>query len=252
MTPGDLDELHRILEEWGIRLVKDALNEIQTRLVLIKNLDSKLRDENADGVAELQPLFEKSLWVFGPEFESIEFTSNKGMTTVIRTLMNKSMKGSLNRPDFVILPDGSVGFYSRDAYDADCEVGGVARLVIAEIKRPGVIIGSEQKEQAWKYVKELLGKGLITKATKVSCFVLGSIIDPVENDPTFYAGGAVEVRPLAYDVFVKRAEARMLSLNKKLQDAPFLKEKGIDGAAFVTPPIPQQSTLNFSEPHGHA
>jgi hypothetical protein len=253
MTPGDLDALHRILEEWGIRLVKDALSEIQTRLVLIKNLDIKLRDENADEVAELQPLFEKSLWVFGPEFESIEFTSNKGMTTVIRNLMNKKVKGSRNRPDFVVLPDGSVGFYARDGYDGDYEVGGVERLVIAELKRPGIPIGSEQKEQTWTYVKELHKHGLIKKGmTRVSCFVLGSQLDADEADIRTEWDQTVQIRPLAYDVFIKRAEARMLTLCKKLQEAPFLKEMENDGAAFLATPQPRQSSLELNPSAGRA
>jgi hypothetical protein len=245
--PGDLDALHKILEDWTIRLAKDALDEIQSRLKLIENLDAKLRDERADEVGDLQPLFEKSLWVFGPEFESIEFTSNKGMTTVIRNLLGKNIKGSMNRPDFVILPDGSVGFYSRDDYDGDHEVGGVARLVIAEIKRPGVVISSDQKDQAWKYVKELYTKGLIGKATDVNCYVLGSSVDAAEADPRTERDGKVVIRPLAYETFIKRAQARMLSLHKKLKDAPFLKELGVDAVTYATPQKPLQASLELQK-----
>ena len=117
---------------------------------LIHELDQKLRDEKMDEVGDLQPLFERSLSVFGPEFESLEFTSNRGMTEVIRKIFGKVETGSRLRPDFVMLPDGSVGFYSRDSHDLGHEVNGVARLVVAEIKKPGVVIGSEQKSQAWK------------------------------------------------------------------------------------------------------
>lgn len=69
-----------------MRTAKLALDEIQTRLKLIAELDAKLHDETMDEVADLQPLFERSLWVFGPEFESLEFTSNRGMTTVINKI----------------------------------------------------------------------------------------------------------------------------------------------------------------------
>ena len=67
-----------------------------------------------DEVGDLQPLFERSLWVFGPEFESLEFTSNRGMTEVIAKIFGGDEQGSRQRPDFVMLPDGSVGLYSRD------------------------------------------------------------------------------------------------------------------------------------------
>ena len=71
MPPGDLDTLHRILEDWTVRLAKEALDEIQSRLKLIAELDRKLSDPSMDEVGDLQPLIEKSLWVFGPEFESL-------------------------------------------------------------------------------------------------------------------------------------------------------------------------------------
>ena len=131
MPPGDLDQLNQLLADWTIRTAKIALDEIQTRLKLIQELDTKLRDEAMDEVADLQPLFERSLWVFGPEFESIEFTSNKGMTEVIRKIFGEKQSGSRSRPDFVMLPDGSVGLYSRDAHDMGHEVDGVSRLVVA-------------------------------------------------------------------------------------------------------------------------
>jgi len=127
LKPGDLDNLHQLLIDWNVKTAKIALDEIQSRLKLIKELDQKLRDENADEVGDLQPLFERSLWVFGPEFESLEFTSNRGMTEVIRKLFGSEEKASRQRPDFVMLPDGSVGFYSRDSHDLGHEVDGISR-----------------------------------------------------------------------------------------------------------------------------
>ena len=229
MPSGDLDQLDQLLADWTVRTAKIALDEIQTRLKLIHELDIKLRDEAMDEVADLQPLFERSLWVFGPEFESIEFTSNKGMTEVIRKIFGSEQAGSRNRPDFVMLPDGSVGFYSRDSHDAGHEVDGVSRLVVAEIKRVGVSIGSEQKEQAWKYVKELMTKGLLTEASQVTCFVLGSKVEYADNSDTTHWDGRVLIRPMSYDVFIRRAEKRMLGLRNKLRNAPFLQGYDIDG-----------------------
>lgn len=231
MPPGDLDQLHQILVDWNVRTAKLALDEVMSRLMLIEELDRKLRDENSDEVRDLQPLFDRSLWVFGPEFESLEFTSNRGMTEVIRKLWGADIKGSRNRPDYVMLPDGSVGFYSRDAYDENHEVNGVARLVVAEIKRPGIPIESAQKDQAAKYVRELMAKKLVTRATQVTCFVLGSELDDIEGEDR--TEGNIVIRPMAYNVFIKRAEARMLGLRDRLRDAPFLKEQGVDGEAFV-------------------
>lgn len=247
MKPGDLDELNQILVDWNVKSAKIALDEIQSRLKLIEELDLKLRDKNSDEVGDLQPLFDRSLWVFGPEFESLEFTSNKGMTEVIRSIFGSNVKGSRLRPDFVMLPDGSAGFYSRDLYDAGHEVSGVARLVVAEIKKPGVPIGSTQKDQAWKYVIELIKKGFVTKATNVTCFVLGSTLDETDGGERKEWEDRVIIRPMSYSTFIQRASARMLGLRDKLKDTPFLKEQGIEGAAFLEPPIPRQSKFNLRD-----
>lgn len=247
LKPGDLDELHQILIDWNIRTAKLALDEIQSRLKLVEELDQKLRDETLDEVADLQPLFERSLWVFGPEFESIEFTSNRGMTEVIRKIFGAKKTGSRNRPDFVVLPNGSVGFYSRDSHDLGHDVNGVSRLVVAEIKKVGVTISSKEKGQPWEYVKELIEKGLLTDSASVTCFVLGSKVDPTESGDDTRWDNRVLIRPMSYNTFIKRAEARLLGLRNKLRDAPFLREHGIDGSEFIEPPAPRQGSMDFAQ-----
>ncbi|NKM97986.1 ATP-binding protein [Rhizobium leguminosarum] len=243
LQPGDLDALYQLLDDWTLRLAKDALDEIQTRLKLIEDLDKKLRDETMDEVGDLQPLFERSLWVFGPEFESLEFTSNRGMTEVIRKIFGSDKAGSRQRPDFVMLPDGSVGLYSRDAHDLGHDVDGVSRLVVAEIKRPGVGIGSEQKDQAWRYVKELRNKGLLTEAATTTCYILGSRIDADESGHRTEWDGRVTIIPMTYNTFVRRAEKRMLGLRDKLKDAPFLLQHDVDGSYLEPPQDPQADLL---------
>lgn len=235
MAEDDFDKLHQLLLDWNVQTAKLALDEIQSRLKLIAELDNKLRDPKLDEVGDLQPLFDRSLWVFGPEFESLEFTSNKGMTTVIQQLFGQDLTGSRLRPDYVILPDGSVGLYGRDSYDGEHEVGGVASLVVAEIKRVGVTIGDDQKNQAWKYVSELHERGLIGEGTSVTCFVLGSKVHPTQASERTEWNGRAKIRPMSFEVFIKRASARMLGLREKLAGAPFLKDRGFDAQAYIHP-----------------
>lgn len=233
--PHDLDALHEVLTQWTIGMAKIVLDEIQNRLRLISELKAKIQVAGIDEVHELQPLFEKGLWMFGAQFESIEFTSNRGMTTVIREIFgDKTGKGSMNRPDFVILPDCSVGFYGRSSYDDDYNEDGVEHLIIVDLKTTRLPLGSKEKEQVWKYVKELKAKGYIRNGTKVDGFVLGDVIESGEEEPTKH-GDNVKVIPLLYETILCRAEKRLLNLHTKVKEAPFLVEQQDQLIKFIEP-----------------
>ena len=235
--PNQLDDLHRILEDWTLDMAKAVLDEIGRRLKLVEELQARMDDNKTKEVQDLQPLFEKGLWIFGPEFETIEYTSNEGMTRVVQRLFKRpKVKGSLNRPDFVILPDGTSGLYSYPRYDDDGGEVGTERLVVVELKKPGVKIGDEQKAQCWKYVKELYENGLLhTKVTTVKCFVLGSQIDHLENSAREEMDGTVIIQPLLFATVLQRAKSRLLKLHDRVKNAPFLKEHRAEIEAFLAP-----------------
>ncbi|QSR23610.1 ATP-binding protein [Hyphomonas sp. KY3] len=227
LSPDDVDAWNNILEEWTLRTAKAALDEVRYRLKLIEDIRQKTEDHDTDEVQDLQPLIEKSLWIFGPEYESIEYTSNRGMTTVLKRLFGSQSKGSLNRPDFVVLPDSTVGIYARAKFDSESNEVGSEAVVIVELKRPGVSLGSSEKNQAWKYIKELKSKGYIDDSTKVRAFILGNQIERGEGDER-KEGENVVIRPILYATFVSQAEKRMLNLHKKLSDAPFMQSASND------------------------
>jgi len=233
--PDDLDALHSILSDWSIGMAKLALDEIQTRLKLIGELRIKLKVVGIDEVHELQPLFERGLWMFGAQFESIEFTSNRGMTQVIKTIFgDKKGKGTRNRPDFVALPDSSIGFYARPSYNAQHDEDGVDHLVIIDLKTTGLSLGGKEQDQVWKYVKELRARGYLKKHSKVDCFVLGDAIEDGESEPTS-KGDEVTIFPMLYETILNRAEKRLLNLHSKVKDAPFLLEQQEQLNEFLEP-----------------
>jgi hypothetical protein len=243
--PTDYDTLHSILAEWTIGMAKLVLDEIQNRLKLINELRTKLQIAGIDEVHELQPLFERGLWMFGAQFESIEFTSNKGMTTVIQSLFgDKHGKGSRNRPDFVVLPDSSVGLYARSSYDEDYNEHGVEHLVIVDLKTTGLAIGSKEKEQVWKYVKEIKNKGHITRDTRVDGFILGDGIEEGESGTRTEDEQRVKIAPMLYDTILTRAEKRLLNLHTKVKAAPFLLEQQEQLRKFMQPIPVSQGTLS--------
>jgi hypothetical protein len=229
LTPDQIDDLHGILDEWTVDMAKIVLDEIKVRIKLVEELRLKTSDPKTLEVQELQPLFHQGLWIFGPEFETIHYTSNEGMTRVIQELYpGSTVKGSRNRPDFAIVPDGSVGLYSYDEFDIEGAELGPDRIVIVELKAPGVPVAHEQKEQCYKYVRELAQKGLLTSRTKVRGFVLGRSVNPIDRGEKTEMDGRVHILPMDFTTVLRRAESRLLKLHEKIKSAPFLKERGID------------------------
>ena len=229
LNPDNLEDLNLILEKWNIDLAKIVLDELEGRLKLLEQLRLKVKSSDTNEVQELQPLFHRGLWIFGPEYETIEYTSNEGMTAVIQKIFGDTGKGSLNRPDFVVVPDGTVGFYGYSRYDDDDggEIG-IASLTIVELKKPGVPIGRDEMSQPSKYIEELFNKGLINDLTKIRCFVLGDQVKQYFALPITERDKQVKIIPLDYDTVIKRAKSRLLNLHQKVSSAPFLKETRIE------------------------
>ena len=244
----EFDQWNSVLESWTVQAATLALDVIRDRLRLIEEIRIRAADPNSNEVQQLQPLFESGLWIFGPQFEAMEFTSNQSMNSVVKKIYGSDLKGSGNRPDFAITPDSTVGCYSMPSWDKDFTENGTSTLVIVELKRPGVQIGSEEKGQVWKYVRELMGLGLVTEATKVTGFVLGDRIHPQETGEITH-GKNVIVYPMLYSTFVNKAAARMLTLHAKLRDSPMVKAAIEE---FSKPPIlPVQTSLKLvTEPRG--
>ncbi len=228
-------------------MAKIVLDEIRGRLKLVEELRMKTKSDGTLEVQELQPLFRQGLWIFGPEFETIHFTSNEGMTSVIQDLFGKtSIQGTRNRPDFAILPDSSVGLYSYPEYDAEGGEVGPSKLVILELKAPDVPIGDAEKGQCWKYVRELLKRGVLTERTKVQGFVLGRSINQVDRQERTENDGRVRILPMDFDTVLQRADSRLLKLRDRIKTAPFLQNAGIE--SFLAEDLLPPNELPIGEP----
>ena len=229
LSPDQIDDLHQILDEWTVDMAKVVLDEIRGRMKLIEELRIKTADKSTLEVQELQPLFRQGLWIFGPEFETIHYTSNEGMTVVIQDLFGrKDLKGTRNRPDFAILPDGTVGLYAYPEFDEEGGEIGPSKVVILELKAPDVPIGDEEKSQCWKYIRELMKKGLLTETTRVQGLVLGRTINQVDRAERTELNGRVSIRPLDFATVLQRADSRLFKLREKIKSAPFLQNSDIE------------------------
>jgi hypothetical protein len=142
-APDDIDRWTGIMQRWTASEAEEVLSELHWRLELIAKLQALIERGQADELHELQPLFERGLWIFGPEFESVEFRSNRSLVTVVRDLLGGSKSPSTSdRPDLVALADRSIGLYSADSYDANSETTNHSELRMPRRRSMRPICGS--------------------------------------------------------------------------------------------------------------
>ncbi len=241
--------LRDILSRWPASMAMLVLNEVECRLRLMAELRGKLDVVGVDEVHELQPLFAHGLWMFGPEFESAEFTANVGMTRVIRKFLKDPMAvGSRNRPDFVVLPESSIGLYACPSFDGTHEVNGIKHLAIIELKTTGTEIGDTERSQVLKYVKELRNRGCFKAHTKIDCYVLGEDIERGEEE-AWSSGPQTTVTLMRYDTLLERAESRLLNLYEKIKHAPFLMDQAERSEEDQRPRPPAMNEIEAPWPH---
>lgn len=215
-APEDLDTWNHLMEQWTASNAEVVLNELDRRIKLIRQLQNLIRDKNTDEVHDLQPLFERGLWMFGPEYESVDFSSNRGMAHVVREFLGK--KGAVvskNRPDFIALPDSSIGLYSADDF-RDGEVAAIRKVLIVELKKGGFEVKQGELDQARDYARELRRTQSVQHTTKIEGFVLGASIEQgLEEMKT----GETVVKPFQYDLLLNRAHSRIFNLAKRIKES---------------------------------
>lgn len=187
---------------------------------MISSLEKLVENPPSDELHDIQPLFEQGLWIFGPEYESLQFLANRNLATVVRKFFKttiEKLKTPQRRPDFVALPDSSIGIYSDDAYDERGEVAGVGKVLIVELKRGGFNITREEIKQASDYASEIRNSGKIGRDTEIVGFVLGTTLAS-DAQESWREGLHTTTYPRTYSTVLRQAHARTFNLQRKIEE----------------------------------
>ena len=87
MDSADIDTLNDILDEWSISDIKDVLEEIDNRLKVINAIEQLCSDPTTDELHVLHPLVSQAKWLFGIEYDNLNYTFNRQLTTVMQSLI---------------------------------------------------------------------------------------------------------------------------------------------------------------------
>jgi hypothetical protein len=210
LGPDDVDTLDRLLKDWTVRDLAVVADELRYRLELIARLEDFVSSARVDEVHELLPLFERGLWMFGPEFEAIDFLSNRALTTIVRNLLGSKSSQDSVRPDLV-----AAEAFTCESFDDTHEADGFAQVLVVELKRIPHTVAPEDKDQAMGYARKIRTAPSVGKHTKIACWVLGSSMDSEADE--VIREGAIEVKPITYSTLLQRAHARTFHLLQRLE-----------------------------------
>jgi len=227
MSGDNVDSLDEILDQWSAHDALVVLSEIDQRLKLIETLKVFSEDKDAEELNTIHPLIFKARWLFGPEYESSEYSSNNTLQQTIQQVFGKKVDksafiNSRKRPDIVVLKESSVQSLATESYDGD--LFRIQNILLIEVKRGGFPIGREEVNQADGYVQDIAFSGLMDVVPKINAFVVGHQIKPKtakvkevkdsEDDKTIIG----TVKAVTFSTLIDTAERRLFKLRDRLHE----------------------------------
>ena len=225
LSEDDVSGLNRLLDQWTVKDALCVLDEIDLRLTVIEAIRKLSSDKDVDELRVLHPLITEARWVFGPEFDSPEYTSNKTLQTATREIFNVEIEEGYfenprNRPDIVLLGDSTVSVTGTEDFSHESGLLELKRVLIIEIKRGGFEIKRKERDQGVHYTEDFTACKSIIGNPYVTTFIVGErISEKIQPTQTIKNGSDIErgiVRVTTYSQLVDTAERRLFRLRESL------------------------------------
>lgn len=222
MTPDDLDNLTELLKNWDINDIVSVMDEIDKRIVVVEAISRVYENPDTDELHTLHPMVLKATWLFGAEFDSPMFTSNRSLSTVIKTLFKDDdydlevISNPRKRPDIFCLKRSTLRAICTERIDDQAgEIMKPDQILIIELKRGGFEIGYDEANQAENYVHQIKKSGVLHGKASIHAFVVGAKIGDIATHKVS-EDGIVDV--VTYGHLVQTAKIKLFGLKEKLED----------------------------------
>ncbi len=227
LSDDDINGLNTLLEKWSVRDALSVLDEIDNRISVIEAIRKLSKDEDVDELHVLHPLVTAARWLFGPEFESAEYASNRQLQSAIATVFKKKIGTEVfnnhkKRPDIVVLNDATASVTGTEVFDNDSGLSTVNKVLIIELKRGKFKLTRDERNQAQGYVEDFMNCGSLIGSPYIEAFVVGESfqekiqpISTVKNENNVEMG---KIRITTFGQLVDTAEKRLFGLRQKLSE----------------------------------
>lgn len=222
MSPDELDNLTNLLRDWDINDIVSVIDEIDNRILVIEAISRIYEDTTTEELRTLHPLVLNSKWLFGAEYDSPMYTSNKALSTVVKELFKEDefdlsvITNSRKRPDIVCLHKSIIRVVCTEKADErTSEIMKPDQILIIELKRGGFEIGYAEVNQAENYVRQIKKSMVLHRDAKIHAFVVGAKIGDVSAHRETEEG-IVDI--VTYGQLVQTARVKLFGLRDKLEE----------------------------------
>ena len=218
LKEDDIEGLNQMLTKWTVKDALIVLNEIDRRLTIIEAIRKLSKDSSIDELHILHPLITESRWLFGPEYDSAEYISNRQLQTAVKELFKHKAieRKDINykkRPDIVSLVDSTLAITGTEEFSNELELSTITKILIIELKKGGFKITRQERDQAQGYSEDLIAS---FPQVRVNAFVVGdSIGDNLQRRATI-GNDVGRVYVSTYSQLIDTAEKRLFGLRNKL------------------------------------
>lgn len=218
----DVEKLNGLLKEWEVRDICVVLDEIDKRIRTIDAIAKLSADKSTPELSVLHPLVTEARWLFGPEFDSPEYTSNQWLsTTAKKVFKNQADISKLTVPqkraDLVILEDYTVSLTGTDHFDPEySSVSLIDRILLIELKKGASEINRNERSQLVEYAEEIYAASP-RKGISITGFVVGHNTGQNITDQSA-CDGKVNIYVRTFSHLVDSARKRLFNLRKRLHE----------------------------------
>jgi len=221
MEEDSLNKLSEILNEWTVEDIALVLDEIDKRIIVIEALDRLCEDKTVDELQTIHPLILKSRWLFGAEFDSPMYASNKTLSTIVKTLFKDSDYDSSalsfpkKRPDILCLKKSTFMAVCSDRLDKESNVLKPDQILIIEVKRGGFEIGATEVQQAERYVREIKKSSELHRESEITAYVVGNSLGDIDSTSKKDSG---TVYAITFGQLIQTSQNRLFKLRDSLRE----------------------------------
>jgi len=225
LSQEDIDGLNKLLENWSIKDALTVLDEIDKRISIVEAIRKLSSDPTVDELHVLHPLIANSRWIFGPEFDSPEYSSNTQLQTTVEKVFGKKLNkdafiNNKKRPDLVALQNSTLSITGVSNYDNGLMT--LNKILVIELKRGGFKLTRQERNQAVGYVEDFMNCGTLIGNPYINAFVVGQSFDEkvqpiqtIENENKVEMG---KVQICLFSQLVDSAEKRLFNLRSRLSE----------------------------------